>query len=172
MSENATFLIDVDVVCYEYLKTDDMGSWRTKGDHIILLHKIIRVMVSESLGLLRYIQPLCIIILIIQLTGTKSTYFKLKDGRVEVIDNKQKTTSRCFCLIRRYYVHGTYQLFKRIIVDIRGKFQHFSKFYINNFLLLDSQGRRNKLAIVQYIFHGSPIKVLVKPHGNSKGKSP
>ena len=38
--------------------------------------------------------------------------------------------------------------------------------------MLDSQGRRNKLAIVQYIFHGSPIKVLVKPHGNSKGKSP
>ena len=100
VSENATFLIDVDVVCYEDLKTDDMGSWRTKGNHIILLHKIIRVMVSESLGLLRYIQPLCIIILIIQLTGTKSTYFKLKDGRVEVIDNKQKTTSRCFCLIR------------------------------------------------------------------------
>ena len=111
--------IDIVVVCYEDLKTDDMGSCRTKGNHIILLHKIIRVMVSESL---RCIQPLCIIILIIQLTGTKSTYFKLKDGRVEVIDNKQKTTSHCFCLIRRYYVHGTYQLFKRIIVDIRGKF--------------------------------------------------
>ena len=43
VSENATFLIDVDMVCYEDLKTDDMGSWRTKGDHIILLHKIIRV---------------------------------------------------------------------------------------------------------------------------------
>lgn len=38
--------------------------------------------------------------------------------------------------------------------------------------MLDSQGRCNKLAIVQFIFHGSPIKVLVKPHGNLKGKSP
>ena len=35
VSENTTFLIDVDVVCYEDLKTDDMGSSRTKGDHYI-----------------------------------------------------------------------------------------------------------------------------------------
>lgn len=95
MSENATFLM------WFVMKILRQMIWAHGKQKvtIILLHKIIRVMVSESLGLLRYIQPLCIIILIIQLTGTKSTYFKLKDGRVEVIDNKQKTTSRFFALL-------------------------------------------------------------------------
>ena len=37
---------------------------------------------------------------------------------------------------------------------------------------LDNGGARNKLALVQYMFDGPEIKVITKPHGNSKGSAP
>lgn len=50
--------------------------------------------------------------------GTKTTYFKsLPSGKMIV--TKQKTSSHV--MTRRYYVHGTYQRFRRVIVEIQGK---------------------------------------------------
>ena len=31
VSENATFLIDIDAVCFTDLKSDDMGTWKATG---------------------------------------------------------------------------------------------------------------------------------------------
>lgn len=57
--------------------------------------------------------------------GMKSTYFFLsRSGTVRVAPRKPSlsTESSYFILTRRYYTHGTYKLFRRILIDIRGKY--------------------------------------------------
>ena len=55
--------------------------------------------------------------------GTKTTYFRiLPSGTIWIASNKGKEPrSTCYVMTRRYYVHGTYRLFRRVIIDIRGK---------------------------------------------------
>ena len=50
--------------------------------------------------------------------GTKSTYFWIRPNGAIVISPKGSTNT--FLMARRYYVHGTYQLFRRVITDIKG----------------------------------------------------
>ena len=53
--------------------------------------------------------------------GTKSTYFSMSaNGDVEIASGKpgHGTKSSYYVLTRRYFTHGTYQLFRRIVVDI------------------------------------------------------
>ena len=40
------------------------------------------------------------------------------------------------------------------------------------FLILDSQGQRNKFALIQYMFHGPEVEIKIKPHGRSKSNQP
>ena len=81
VSENATFIIDVDAVRFSDLKSDDMGTWKT--------------------------------------TGTKSTHFRIsKEGIRFAVGSSHGSSDHV--VTRRYYIHGSYQLYKRIIVDIRG----------------------------------------------------
>ena len=57
-------------------------------------------------------------------TGTKSTYFSLSpNGVVRIAAGKPSRSlkSAYYTLTRRYYTHGTYKLFRRIVIDIRGK---------------------------------------------------
>lgn len=37
---------------------------------------------------------------------------------------------------------------------------------------LDSQGQRNKFALIQYIFDGPEVEIKIKPHGRSKSNQP
>ena len=56
--------------------------------------------------------------------GTKSTYFSMStNGSVAIANGKpsRSTESSYYVLTRRYFTHGTYQLFRRIVVDIRGR---------------------------------------------------
>ena len=85
VSENATFLIDVDTVRFTDLKSDDMGSWKS--------------------------------------TGTKSVYFSIREGHVYFATVTERG-ELYHVLTRRYYIHSTYQLYKRIIVDIRGMYMY------------------------------------------------
>ena len=60
--------------------------------------------------------------------GTKTTHFWIRPSGSIVMSAKQKGPERkYYTLTRRYYVHGTYQLFRRIIIDIKGKCQIWSK---------------------------------------------
>ena len=86
VSQNASFVVDLDHVKFGDIKSDDIGSW--KG------------------------------------TGTKSVYFRLSKGEVLVAPIKPSSLSSYNVLTRRYYIHSTYHLFHRIIVDIQGKNQH------------------------------------------------
>jgi len=55
--------------------------------------------------------------------GTKSTYFSLSpNGVVRIASGKPTRSSRSsyYILTRRYYTHGTYKLFRRVVIDIRG----------------------------------------------------
>ena len=54
--------------------------------------------------------------------GTKSTYFSMSvNGSVAVASGKPSHGAESYyVLTRRYFTHGTYQLFRRIVVDIRG----------------------------------------------------
>ena len=54
--------------------------------------------------------------------GTKSTYFSMStNGSVAIASGKPShSTKSYYVLTRRYFTHGTYQLFHRIVVDIRG----------------------------------------------------
>lgn len=54
--------------------------------------------------------------------GTKSTYFSMVAGNIEITNGKPSHNSRSsyYVLTRRYYTHGTYHLLRRILVDIRG----------------------------------------------------
>lgn len=85
VSENASFVIDLDYVKFGDIKCDDVGSW--KG------------------------------------TGTKSIYFRLSKGEILISQVKPSASNlhKYKVLTRRYYIHSTYHLFHRIIVDIRGK---------------------------------------------------
>jgi hypothetical protein len=48
--------------------------------------------------------------------GTKSTHFNiLPSGAIHVLKS-----TKYYRMTRRYYVHGTYSLYRRIIVDIQG----------------------------------------------------
>ena len=53
---------------------------------------------------------------------TKSTYFSMSvNGSVAVASGKPSHGAESYyVLTRRYFTHGTYQLFRRIVVDIRG----------------------------------------------------
>lgn len=84
VSENVTFLIDVDAVSFSDLKSDDMGTWKA--------------------------------------TGTKSTNFRITSGVIYFAPGDGCPLNHT--LTRRYFVHKTYELFKRIIVDIRGKYAY------------------------------------------------
>ena len=55
--------------------------------------------------------------------GTKTTLFHiLPNGNIFILSSKRRAVKGSdYVLTRRYYVHGTYQQFRRIIVDIRGK---------------------------------------------------
>lgn len=55
--------------------------------------------------------------------GTKSTYFSMVAGSIEIASGKPSHSSY-YILTRRYYTHGTYHLLRRILVDIRGKFHY------------------------------------------------
>ena len=56
-------------------------------------------------------------------TGTKSTYFSIRSsGAIVIIPGKRKGSTNSYVMTRRYYVHGTYQLFHRTITDIKGIF--------------------------------------------------
>ena len=54
--------------------------------------------------------------------GTKSTYFSMStNGSVAITSGKPShSTKSYYVLTQRYFTHGTYQLFHRIVVDIRG----------------------------------------------------
>lgn len=80
VSENATFLIDVDAVRFSDLKSDDMGTWKA--------------------------------------IGTKSTNFRITNRIIYFSPGDGRPLNHT--LTRRYFVHKTYDLYKRIIVDIRG----------------------------------------------------
>ena len=80
VSENATFLIDLEEVTFCDLKSDDMGSWKA--------------------------------------TGTKSIYFKFSEGAIVLTS---RHSQNCFILKRRYFIHGPYQKFHRLISDVAGK---------------------------------------------------
>lgn len=54
-------------------------------------------------------------------TGTKSTYFRLTATGIRISEKKLSQGGAYHVLTRRYYVHGTYNLYHRIIVDIQGK---------------------------------------------------
>ena len=58
--------------------------------------------------------------------GTKSTYFSMsRNGGIRIASGKPSRSlkSSYYTLTRRYYTHGTYKLFRRIVVDIRGNMQ-------------------------------------------------
>ena len=78
VSDNASFIVDLEKVKFCDLQCDDMGSWQT--------------------------------------TGTKSTYFNIADESV-VFTCKSDAG---YILKRRYYVHGTYQKYHRMIADVAG----------------------------------------------------
>ena len=56
--------------------------------------------------------------------GTKSTFFSMSpNGVVRIASGRPSHSmmSSYYTLTRRYYTHGTYKLFRRIVIDIRGK---------------------------------------------------
>lgn len=55
--------------------------------------------------------------------GTKSTYFSMSSsGVVHIASGRpsRSSNSSYYILTRRYYTHGTYKLFRRVVIDIRG----------------------------------------------------
>ena len=53
----------------------------------------------------------------------KSTYFSMSGGVIRIASGKQSCDFRnnsYYILTRRYYTHGTYHLFRRILIDIQG----------------------------------------------------
>ena len=152
VTKTATFIVDLDDVLFNDLKADDLGVWSANG--------------------------------------TKSTYFTLsRNGVVRIASKKpSRSIDLYYTLTRRYYTHGTYKLFRRIVIDIRGILTLFNGFlllliclcvllwlfiipYIS-YLLLDSNGQRNKYSMIQYLFEGPDIDIKIKPHGNSKEDRP
>ena len=61
--------------------------------------------------------------------GTKSTHFTMSpNGVVRIASGRPSRSmkSSYYTLTRRYYTHGTYKLFRRIVIDIRGMFIVYS----------------------------------------------
>ena len=85
VSENATFVVNLDAVRFGDLKSDDLGSWNA--------------------------------------TGTKSTFFRMTDTGIKVAEARPAcdTVTKYHVLTRRYYVHSTYNLYRRMICDVKGK---------------------------------------------------
>ena len=54
-------------------------------------------------------------------TGTKSTFFRFTASGIKISEKKPSQSGVYHVLTRRYYVHGTYNLYHRIIVDIQGE---------------------------------------------------
>lgn len=53
--------------------------------------------------------------------GTKATYFRiLPSGTMRILSGRPRVTTS-YVLTRRYYVHSTYHLFRRTIIDIQGE---------------------------------------------------
>ena len=53
--------------------------------------------------------------------GTKVTYFRiLPSGTMRILSCRPRVTTS-YALTRRYYVHSTYHLFRRTIIDIQGE---------------------------------------------------
>ena len=56
--------------------------------------------------------------------GTKTTYFWIRpSGTIEISAKHKGPDNKSYVITRRYYVHGTYQLFRCVISDIKGMFQ-------------------------------------------------
>ena len=53
-------------------------------------------------------------------TGTKSTFFRFAASGIKISEKKPSQSGVYHVLTRRYFVHGTYNLYHRIIVDIQG----------------------------------------------------
>ena len=105
--------------------------------------------------------------------GTKTTHFWIRPSGTIVISPKQKgPDTKSYIMTRRYYVHGTYQLFRRIIIDIKGIFQYTLVCNFIAFSCIDGNGQRHKYALVQYLFDGPEVEVKIKPHGNSSHARP
>ena len=85
VSENASFVVDLDAVRFTDLKSDDLGSWNA--------------------------------------TGTKSTFFRVTRSGIRVSDKKpsKESSSLYHVLTRRYYIHNTYNLYHRLIADVKGE---------------------------------------------------
>lgn len=84
VSENATFLIDLEKVDFCDLKSDDMGAWVT--------------------------------------TGTKATHFYFNGSADTLVFTSRKGVRAKYVLKRRYYIHGTYQKYHRMIAVVEGIF--------------------------------------------------
>ena len=112
------------------------------------VHLLIKTLLSKDLDLSRVckVQPLGIVkntIFLIDIdsvgfgdlkaddlgswksTGTKRTYFRYTTSNSLVYATAGADRSNYFLLIRRYYVHKTYERFHRIICDIQGKFYDY-----------------------------------------------
>ena len=77
--------MDLDVVRFADLKSDDLGSWNP--------------------------------------TGTKSTFFRITEAGIKISSKKpSKSVAGLYhVLTHRYYVHSTYNLYHRLIADVKGK---------------------------------------------------
>ncbi len=85
VSDNASFIIDLDRVRFDDLKADDLGSWKQ--------------------------------------TGSKRTYFRLDDHGQIFYSQATTGVQGNYCLLRRYYVHGTCPTFHRLIVSVEGTYK-------------------------------------------------
>ena len=68
-------------------------------------------------------------------SGTKTTYFRiLPSGKIWIVAKRKARRSSYYVMTRRYYIHGTYRQFRRVIIDIQGKIITLAvcswKFYI------------------------------------------
>ena len=89
-----------------------------------------------------------------------------------MISAKQKGPERkYYTLTRRYYIHGTYQLFCHVIIDIKKFGQNINDGLIIC-LVVDGNGQHHKYALILYLFDGPKVEVKVKPYGNSKHARP
>ncbi len=84
VTQNCTFVIDLDSVSIDDLRADDLGSWKP--------------------------------------TGTRRSYFEINEtNEPEFLSRVPSEGSSHFMIIRRYFVHQSYQKFRRCIVEIQGE---------------------------------------------------
>ena len=53
-------------------------------------------------------------------TGTKSTFFRFAASGIKISEKKHSQSGVYHVSTQRYFVHGTYNLYHQIIVDIQG----------------------------------------------------